>query len=513
MTLPSAAHRRCRIIRDPRTLAVTLALALVAGAFLFLGTPKPAGAATVGAGSYTTTLPAGQKLPSGCGDLSTNPRGSATANAPKGPVPTNDWWTSILWKKTDCAFGEPLFAHPAAYDTVPGGLGISYPTIPVLTGSPTGVGEYKFPYTRDVLVGMPGLNAGKVMVDDWTDWTVSPQWSDGGRTLTATIGHGLPLSYYEVSGGSAQLSTDGPPNVWNQSGSRIGFTVRGHDYVAYAPTGASWTLSGTTITSTLAEKSYFTVAVLPTSTSSSNADRIALADSYGRYAHAHVTGTTMDYSYDASSGNVRTTYAITTTRREGSEARTVVSLYPHQWKALTGASAIEQTYVSPRGTMKNLVGVSSFSTEAKFHGILPEIPAVATSAGADRATLNNLLNQVADDPAGEQKPDTYWAGKGLGRAARIAEIADQLGNTALRDKALATMKSTMNNWLTASPGKSDHLFYYDDNWGTLIGYDASYGSDQELNDHHFHYGYFIAAAATLAKFDPNWATEATSSAA
>ena len=85
----------------------------------------------MGAGSYTTTLPAGQKLPSGCGDISTNPRGSVTSNAPSGPVPTNDWWTSILWKKTDCAFGEPMFAHPAAYDTVPGGLGISYPTTPV----------------------------------------------------------------------------------------------------------------------------------------------------------------------------------------------------------------------------------------------------------------------------------------------------------------------------------------------------------------------------------------------
>ena len=67
------------------------------------------------------------------------------------------------------------------------------------------------------------------------------------------------------------------------------------------------------------------------------------------------------------------------------------------------------------------------------------------------------------------------------------------------------MKSTLNNWLTASAGETDHLFYYDKNWGTLIGYDASYGSDQELNDHHFHYGYFIAAAATLAKFDPGWA--------
>ena len=76
----------------------------------------------------------------------------------------------------------------------------------------------------------------------------------------------------------------------------------------------------------------------------------------------------------------------------------------------------------------------------------------------------------------------------------------------MRDKALTAMKPTLNNWLTASSGESDHLFYYDQNWGTLIGYDASYGSDQELNDHHFHYGYFIAAAATVAKFDPDWAT-------
>ena len=155
--------------------------------------------------------------------------------------------------------------------------------------------------------------------------------------------------------------------------------------------------------------------------------------------------------------------------------------------------------------MKNLVGVSSFATSMTYHGILPELPAVATSAGADRATLINYLSQVADDPAGEQKPDTYWAGKGLGRSARIAEIADLVGETATRDKALTAMKRTLENWLTASSGENDHLFYYDQNWGTLIGYDASYGSDQELNDHHFHYGYFIAAAATVAKFDPNWA--------
>ena len=30
----------------------------------------------------------------------------------------------------------------------------------------------------------------------------------------------------------------------------------------------------------------------------------------------------------------------------------------------------------------------------------------------------------------------------------------------------------------------------------------------ELNDHHFHYGYFIRAAAEIARHDPAWASDA-----
>ena len=142
-----------------------------------------------------------------------------------------------------------------------------------------------------------------------------------------------------------------------------------------------------------------------------------------------------------------------------------------------------------------------------FHGVLPELPAVADlgrrrpgDARPATSTRSPTTRPVS------RSHDTYWTGKGLGRAARIAEIADQLGrhrrpgHGAGRDP-----KPTLTDWLTASPGKTDHLFYYDQNWGTLIGYPRRYGSDQELNDHHFHYGYFIAAAATLAKFDPAWA--------
>ncbi|MBA8793145.1 endoglucanase Acf2 [Friedmanniella endophytica] len=486
-------------------VAVQLAALLSLVGVISLGLPRAASAQSLGQGSYTTTLPAGADLPTGCGDLSTDPRSQTTANAPAGAIPTNDWWSSILFKKTNCAFGEPMMAHPASYAASAGGLGISYTTTPVITGSATGVSEYHFPYTRDVLVGVPGLNAGSVKVDGWSDWTVSPIWTDGTRTLRATIGHGLPMSYYTVKGGGAQLTTDGPPAVWSNSGATIGFSIRGHDYVAYAPSGSTWSVNGSTISSGLNGKNFFTVAVLPTTSADSDSDRTALATSYGRYAFAAVNGTRVSYSYDETTSKVRTTYGFTTRALQGSETRTVASLYPHEWQHLSGGSPISRSYVSPRGAMKTLVGISSFSTVMTFHGVLPEVPAVADSGGADLATLKGYLAQVADDPEAQQKADTYWTGKGLGRAARIAEIADQVGETGTRDKALAAIRSTLTDWFTASPGKTGQVFYYDKNWGTLIGYPASYGSDQELNDHHFHYGYYIASAATLAKFDPAWA--------
>ena len=82
--------------------------------------------------------------------------------------------------------------------------------------------------------------------------------------MTATMGHGLPMTYFKVAGGGAQLTLNAIPRVWRNEGATVGFTVNGHDYVAYAPTGASWNVAGSAVTSGLAGKAYYTVAVLPT---------------------------------------------------------------------------------------------------------------------------------------------------------------------------------------------------------------------------------------------------------
>ena len=45
---------------------------------------------------------------------------------------------------------------------------------------------------------------------------------------------------------------------------------------------------------------------------------------------------------------------------------------------------------------------------------------------------------------------------------------------------------------------------YDSDWNTLLGFDEAYGSHQRLADHHFHYGYFVRAAAEICRVDLAW---------
>ena len=74
-----------------------------------------------------------------------------------------------------------------------------------------------------------------------------------------------------------------------------------------------------------------------------------------------------------------------------------------------------------------------------------------------------------------------------------------MGERKLQKRFVDEIKDRLENWFTASEGEKEPLFYYNRKWGSLIGCRPSYGSDSQLNDHHFHYGYFIRAAAEVAR--------------
>ena len=144
--------------------------------------------------------------------------------------------------------------------------------------------------------------------------------------------------------------------------------------------------------------------------------------------------------------------------------------------------------------MKLLVG-NSFATEIPFLGVLPTLPNAKSQTGLREM----LVSETKDFKF--TKEDTYWNGKEFAKLSELIQIADQLGEEAVRDKLLDQLKVRLADWFD---GKERHFFYYDQQWDTLVGYPDSYGSAEQLNDHHFHYSYFVRAAATIAMFDPDW---------
>ncbi|MFI1313978.1 glycosyl hydrolase [Streptomyces albidoflavus] len=471
--------------RSRPAAAVVLAAALAAVSLGPAASPASAATVPVGAGSYSDTRPPGTTGPTTNTGAPVTPK--VTEAAKDKPVPTNDWWSSLAFQRyDDNPYSTPMYGHPLTYQAVSGGLEVGYPTSPTVVGEGR---QYEYAHKADLTLGLSGLNSPDAKADDWSDWTVTPYWSDGDRTLRTTIGHGMPFVYAEGEGGDARVTTAGTPDVFADDGNVLGITVAGHHYALFAPTGSDWNVSGTDITAGLGDKDYFSLAVLPSTDA---------LETYRKYAFSFVTGSQVDWN--SSGGTVGATYELTTEAKEGTERGTLQALYRHQWMHTTDALT-PYTYVSPRGTMKVREG-ASFTTSQKAAPVLPGLP---KNDAVDTDRLRGYLAEVADssDPFSGAS-DTYWTGKALGKLAQLVPLADQIGETATRDKLVGLLQDRLEEWFTAG-GASE--FSYDTEWKTLTGYPASYGSDSELNDHHFHYGYYVYAAAIVAQYDADWAAD------
>lgn len=476
-------------MRPSRFRRGLLALALIAAVGVPVVLSSAADAVPVGAGSYAGTRPAGTSGPTNSDGAAVSPK--VTARMAGQPPPTNDWWSSLIWQRyAGNPHSENMYAHPLTFHTYANGLGVGYPNSATVT--PDGR-TYEYLHRDDLFVGADGLNAPQTQVDGWSDWTVSPLWTGGGRTLRATIGHGLPYVFAEVSGGAARVGFNGPATIWQSGGNVLGVTVNGREYALFAPTGVNWAVTGNAFATAAA--SFYSVAVLP------SRDALPL---YQQYAYNFVTDTKVNWAYNAATARVTATYTATTVARQGSGTGTLHALYRHQWLNSTDPVTAHR-YTSPRGEMRVRAG-SSFTTNSTFNGVLPALP-LANNADTNRlrAEVDAVLNEA--DPF-KGAADTYWTGKALWRLAGLVRVANQIGYTAGRDRLVTLIRDRLTDWLTASPGETGRLFAYDPTWSTLIGFPASYQSDTELNDHHFHYGYYVLAAAIVAQHDPAWASDA-----
>ncbi|MDP4883315.1 MAG: glycosyl hydrolase [Opitutales bacterium] len=434
----------------------------------------------MGAGSYSTVLP------EGCEGL---PEAIYKTADVSGPTVTGQWWSSLVWQK----FSSNLFAHPMGMRCTAEGLAVSYPgavivasEAAIMGGAVTSQGDFKIGHSE--MPQFPTAQCG-----GYSDWFVTAAFLQGEASLKTSFGHGSPYVYCQYAGGKPMLYFSDAPRVWAGSANNavLGVTVKGNHYGLFGATGSSWSgLDGKVFTNHTNGKGYFSIALLP----DNKPETLAC---FQRHAYNHVTGTRIEYA--VGQGKVTTRYQFKFKAWEGDDTGTLFALYPHQWK-YSQDTLTEMTYASVRGAMKVCEG-ASFETETVIQGVLPMFPVEGV---ADRARMLGYLQAEA-----LKKPpdfaDTYWEGKYLGRLVSLSGIADVIGASDLQAVFINEIKRRLENWFTALVGESAPLFYYNANWGSLVGNRASYGSDKSLNDHHFHYGYFIRAAAEVARVDPAWA--------
>ncbi len=464
-------------------------------------TKPPGKALQAGPGFYVLDPPAGVVLPGDAHKRPVTPK--VTADFENVPT-SNDWWSSLIWEFDRAGknpYSEPLYAHPLSLQATRRGLGLAYVSEPAVDGR-----DYMFRYVEELMVGLDGVEFPDARVAGYSDWAVTASFKTAENELRATFGHGLPFAYFRRTSGQAAAAISiasrpgSAPEVFHEGDQWLGIKVGGHVYAVYGPSGCSWRKRNAAFVSDLAGKNFFSVAALP------DAEPETL-ELFQKHAYAFVTDTKVSWRYDDAKADAQATFEVASELLEPRAGRVnepLQALYRHQWRN-TDARLSAKSYRSPRGEMKLLEG-ARFTTKLRFNGVLPILPNVATGTTSD---LEYYVKQVYwQDPlfppglGDTPRKDPYWVGKSLQKAGQAMEIADQIGYVAARDYLLQALKNELEDWFD---GRAPSQFFYDSTWRTLIGVPTNFGSSEEMNDHHFHYGYFVFAAALVAQRDPAWA--------
>ncbi|XP_060605019.1 uncharacterized protein LOC132757683 [Ruditapes philippinarum] len=165
------------------------------------------------------------------------------------------------------------------------------------------------------------------------------------------------------------------------------------------------------------------------------------------------------------------------------------------FKAYEGSS-IDLPMDLPRASMAPDSGAVSRLTSQQKQDIV---------AAIDRDASNTYLDAICSHS------DSYNVGKAIGMVARLASISREF-NTNHFTKLDTSIKNCLEKWLRVQDTLSDMWkFRYDTVWGGLFlratNGDLNFGVDYGFpyyNDHHFHLGYFIYAAAYYVKHYPQW---------
>lgn len=429
------------------------------------------------------------------GDRPTPKAEFRTAEMAKRAVPTNQWYSSVVFMR----WSEVIHAVPLTFKATPNGLEIGLPEKKIVPTERKDV-EVHYPHTADLILRPNGFKPEAALLAGYGDWSFDMDMAAGADALRTTILHGSPWVYAQLTRGGMvlQLDKDTQAEPWTVRENVLRISKGKKFFAAFAPHGVRWekTDAGWGVNDFGNAIKQVAIASMP------NGETDTLQN-YERSAYLRVTDTRADFAIDRKSGTMDTTFKVTATPLPGHEGTPMLGLYPHHYiENPVLKENVVATVDSIRGPIR-MVQSKQFQTRYKVNGFVPYWPGLPE--GEAKGELRSFIKKDASRAQRmmlEIGQGPYWQGKGLQRISNVMRIAEQEGMKDVSNDLLAKLKARAEQWFSGQNKRT--YFHHDKDFGTITSYPEEYDAVKDMNDHHFHYGYWIRAAAEIGMLDPQW---------
>lgn len=432
-------------------------------------------------------------------------------------MPTNAWWQNLIIPHYDSGnYNGKTATFPYAQWPQSDGKGI---TVSYFGDQPgdrdVQARSITLSGAKDISLGINETISTREVVD-YNDLGVTLRFNHSGGNMTSHFVQGMAFNSGIFTAATPKVTIEGAileingvsPGSANLTGvTKLKIKTNRYDrvWLVYASSAISFTLSGQSLIATGAYTGRIQIAVM------AQAGDEAVYDSA---SSALLTGGSVNATF---SGNTAT---MTFTFTSVGTGNPLVFALPHHQDLMTGATYTGVQLVTLRGTMKAIQASSWTMSESltTISWTTPN-PIPAGKYSDIQTAINTEKNSLYDTVGNGWGVSPYYYGKYLAKMAQLILIAEQIGDTANATSIATNIKNQMASYLAATPtgsagvngsGYRNALLYQGGStWkgisteNGLADMGADFGSGR-FNDHHFHYGYWIFAAAVVARNDATW---------
>ncbi|ETN37818.1 uncharacterized protein HMPREF1541_07441 [Cyphellophora europaea CBS 101466] len=167
------------------------------------------------------------------------------------------------------------------------------------------------------------------------------------------------------------------------------------------------------------------------------------------------------------------------------------------------ATAVFADYWSLQETLSTSMGFAPWRPQGTG-------PVTNLSANAIAAIQGIAAIEASQDMNAQTNLNSmYYSGKGLSKFATLCYVMHEMSDQ--QDLASAALEKLKTAFAVFTENRQEFPLLYDTDWKGLVSSASYVTGDSGLdfgnsyyNDHHFHYGYFIHAAAIIGYLDPSW---------